>query len=170
MSRPVLPALAPGGGYARGILVRGAAFCLLWWILAEGRIDGWGVGLVSVALALGASLVLAPPGKGRLSPAGVLAFAGFFLVQSVKGGIQVALRALRPRMDLAPALVELPVDLPEGTARVLLVSTLNLLPGTVSVQLRGDSLCLHVLDARLPVAAEVRAAQARIARLWREAP
>jgi multicomponent Na+:H+ antiporter subunit E len=68
-------------------------------------------------------------------------------------------------MDLAPALVEVPVTLPEGLPRVLLVNTLNLLPGTVSVRLDRDRLCLHALDARLPIAEEVRDVEARIARL-----
>lgn len=147
------------------VLFRGVAFALAWWVLAEGRTDGWGVGAVSVAAALAASLYLAPPGKGRLSLAGLLGFAGFFLVQSVKGGAQVAARAFRPRMDLAPALVVVPVTLPEGLARVLLVNTLNLLPGTVSVLVEGDVLRLHVLDARLPVAEEVRQTEACIARM-----
>ncbi len=151
------------------ILFRGTALALVWWALAEGRADSWGVGAVSVALALAASLYLAPPGAGQVSPAGLLGFAGFFLVQSCKGGLQVAVRAFRPAMDLAPALVEVPVTLPEGIARVLLVNTLNLLPGTVSVVLEGDRLRLHVLDARLPIAEEVREAEAHIALMWRSA-
>lgn len=147
------------------ILARGTALALIWWVLAEGRADSWGVGAVSVAVALAASLLLAPPRPRRLSPAGLLGFAGFFLVQSFRGGVQVAARAFKPRMDLAPALVEVPVTLPEGLARVLLVNTLNLLPGTVSVHLEEDRLLLHVLDARLPVAGEVRQAEASIARM-----
>lgn len=146
-------------------LLRGSALALVWWALAEGRSDGWGVGAVSVAAALAASLYLAPPGAGRLSPTGLLGFAGFFLLHSARGGLQVAARAFRPRMDLAPALVDVPVTLPEGLPRVLLVNTLNLLPGTVSVLLEGERLRLHVLDARLPIAGEVRRAEARIARL-----
>lgn len=152
------------------VLFRAILFALAWWALAEGRADSWGLGAVSVALALAASLRLAPPGTGRLSPMGLLSFAGFFLVQSARGGLQVAARAFRPRMDLAPALLELPVTLPAGTPRVLLVNTLNLLPGTVSVRLAADRLRLHVLDARLPIAEEVRETEARIARMWRTGP
>lgn len=147
------------------LLIRGTVLALAWWVLAECRADSWGVGVVSVAAALATSLYLAPAGAMRLSLAGLLGFASFFLVQSFKGGLQVAARAFRPRMDLAPALVEVPVALPEGLARVLLVNTLNLLPGTVSVRLDGDHLSLHVLDARLPIADEVRKVEARIARM-----
>lgn len=147
------------------LLIRGTVLALAWWVLAEGRADSWGVGAVSVAAALAASLYLVPPGSHRLSPAGLLGFAAFFLVQSFKGGLQVAVRAFSPRMDLAPALLEVPVTLPEGLPRVVLVNTLNLLPGTVSVRLDGDRLCLHVLDARWPVTEEVGETEAHIARM-----
>ena len=150
---------------ARAVLWRGALFAVLWWVLAEGRADSWGVGGVSVILALAASLVLLPPAKGRFSPLGLAAFVGFFLVQSVKGGIQVAAMALRPRLDLAPAMVDLPIALPPGLARVMLVNTLSLLPGTLSVRIEGDQLRLHVLDRRLPIMEELRAAEAAIARI-----
>lgn len=152
------------------ILSRGLLFAFIWWLLAEGDADSWGMGGVSVALALAASLVLSPPGRMRLSPRGLLAFIGFFLIQSVRGGVQVAARALRPRMDLAPALLDIPVSLPEGIGRVLLVNTLNLLPGTLCVRVAGDRLRLHVLDARQPNAEEVRDVEVRIARLLGEAP
>lgn len=162
---PTARATSPTPPAGPHILRRGILLALLWWVLAEGRTDAWGVGAASVLLALLASLHLAPPGSIRLSLTGLLGFAGFFLMQSLRGGAQVALRALRPRMDLAPAMVELAVTLPAGLPRVLLVNTLNLLPGTVGVGLEGDRLRLHVLDARLPIAEEVRAVEARIARM-----
>lgn len=145
------------------LVFRGAAFALVWWLFAEGRADSWGVGAASVVLALAASLWLAPSGGVRVSPGGALAFAGFFLVESVRGGVLVAMQVFRPRMDIAPALIAVPVTLPEGLARVLLMNTLNLLPGTVSVRLEGDTLWLHVLDARQAIAHEVDVTEARIA-------
>ncbi len=152
--------------------LRALLFVLLWWVLTEGRADGWGVGLIFIALAVAASLRLAPPRRGaegtalRISPAGLLAYAGFFLAQSVRGGFQVAAMALRPRLALAPALFEIPLRLPPGPALTLLTGTLSLLPGTLSVRLDGATLCLHALDGRLPIEHEVRAAEAHIARLF----
>jgi len=149
------------------LALRGALFALLWWMLSEGRSDGWAVGLVFIILALAVSLHLSPPRQYRLSPAGLLAYAGFFVVQSVRGGLQVAAMALRPRLALAPALIEVPLRLPPGPAVVLLTGTLSLLPGTLSVRLDGATLCLHALDGRLPIEYEVRAAEDRIARMFR---
>lgn len=69
-------------------------------------------------------------------------------------------------MDLDPDLMDMPITLPAGLPRVMLVNTLNLLPGTVCVRLDGDRLRLHVLDARQPIAEEVRELEVRITRLF----
>jgi multicomponent Na+:H+ antiporter subunit E len=148
------------------LALRGALFALLWWMLTEGRSDGWAVGLVFIVLALAVSLHVSPPMQYRLSTVGLLAYVGFFVVQSVRGGLQVAGLALRPRLALAPALMEVPLRLPPGPAVVLLVGILSLLPGTLSVRLDGATLSLHVLDGRLPIEHEVRLAEDRIARLF----
>jgi len=150
----------------RAFLLRAAVFALIWWVLAEGRMDGWGVGVVSVLLAAAVSLILSPTTPGGLVWRRLPGFAWFFLRESLKGGLQVAWLAFRPTNRLAPAILALPLSLPPGPQRVLFVNTLNLLPGTLGVELEEATLHLHVLDARQPVAEEVGALQARIARLY----
>ncbi|HSW41397.1 MAG TPA: Na+/H+ antiporter subunit E [Patescibacteria group bacterium] len=155
-----------GTGHVVGaVLWRGAFFAALWWVLALGRADSWDVGAVTVALALAASLRLMPPARGRFSARGLAAFVGYFLAHSVKAGVQVAAMALRPRLDLAAGVVDVPIELPPGPARIVLAHTLTLLPGTLSVRLEGDWLRLHVLDLRLPVVEDVREVEAAIARI-----
>ncbi|MCK7498394.1 MAG: Na+/H+ antiporter subunit E [Comamonadaceae bacterium] len=78
----------------------------------------------------------------------------------------MAAMALRPRLDLRPTVIELPLGLPPGAARVLMTSVLGLMPGTVGVRLDGERLRVHVLDERLPVAAEAGALESHIARLF----
>jgi multicomponent Na+:H+ antiporter subunit E len=94
------------------------------------------------------------------------AFIAFFLWNSIRGGLQVARLALRPRLDLAPMMLELSLALPPGAARVLMLNTLGLMPGTVGVRMDDARLRLHVLDARLPVAEEARKLETLIARLF----
>jgi multicomponent Na+:H+ antiporter subunit E len=149
---------------ARTIMLRAIMFAVLWWALTEGRTDSWGIGAGSVLLATAASVKLMPPAIA-MSLAGLPGFLGFFLMQSLKGGVQVASMALRPRLDLRPGWLEVPLRLPEGPARVLLAGTMNLLPGTVSAGLERNCLRLHVLDERMPVEREVRTAEERVARL-----
>jgi multicomponent Na+:H+ antiporter subunit E len=154
----------------RAALNRAALFALIWWLLSEGRADSWLIGVPAILLALIASLTLLPPTTRRLSIRGLFGFAGFFMYQSIRAGAQVAALALRPRLDLLPGQVHVPVRLPSGPAQVLLVNVLNLLPGTVTVALAEgaeDELLLHVLDTRQPVAAAVQATEARIAALWK---
>jgi len=155
----------PTMGLLQAGLIRGLSLSLIWWILAEGRADSWAVGIPSIGLALVASLYLSPPGNSLFSMVGLFNFIGFFLLQSIKAGIQVARMTLQPRLDLSPALLEFKLTLPEGMARVLLVNTLNLLPGTLSVRIERDVLRLHVLDQRQPIEQEVRTTEMRIARV-----
>jgi multicomponent Na+:H+ antiporter subunit E len=145
---------------------RGALFALLWWILTEGHADAWGIGLIAVAAALGASLHLLPPGPRRLRLPGLLAFLGHFVWDSRRGGLQVAGLALRGPQALQPGLLDLELGLPPGPPCILLVNTIGLMPGTLGVRLRANRLRLHVLDRRLPVEAEVRALEGRIRRLF----
>lgn len=149
----------------RAALWRGALFALLWWALTNGRPGSWGVGAVSVVLATWASLVLAPPVTTYVSRIGLVRFLIFFLTQSLRGGVQVAAFALRPRMGLSPGFHEITLRLPEGLGRVLLTYTLSLLPGMLSVELDGDRLCLHVLDETAPTEAEVRTVETRLAHM-----
>lgn len=154
----------------RAILTRGLLFALLWWVLAEGRAGSWGLGAVAVVAATAASLRLLPPGAQGVSGPALLRFLGFFLWSSLRSGTQVAALALRPRLDLRPIMLERHLALPPGVPRLLMLNTLTLLPGTIGVSLDEARLRIHVLDARLPVAAELRALEAHIARLFGAAP
>jgi multicomponent Na+:H+ antiporter subunit E len=150
----------------RSIFLRGLAFVVLWWILAEGRLDGWLLGGVAVAAATWASIKLQPPGKQPMRLAGLFGFLRFFLWNSLRGGMQVAGMALRGRAALRPGIIELRVALPPGGGRILLVNALGLMPGTLGVDLDETNLRLHVLDDCLPVVAEARALEASIAGLF----
>lgn len=48
---------------------------------------------------------------------------------------------------------------------MLLTCTLSLLPGTLSVELDDDRLCLHVLNETAPTEAEVRTVETRLAHM-----
>lgn len=155
-----------GAGGTATVLRRALLFAFLWWVLAEGRWAAWGLGAVAVAVATWASLYLLPPSRRSFTIGGFLGFAAFFLWNSLRGGTQVAWMALRLRPGLRPALLELELALPAGAPRVLMLNTLGLMPGTLGVRLDGDRLKLHVLDERLPVAAQARSLEAHIARLF----
>ncbi|MEF8702659.1 MAG: Na+/H+ antiporter subunit E [Candidatus Accumulibacter sp. UW26] len=157
-------------GELRFIAGRCLLFALFWWLLVEGRLAGWGLGLVAIVVALVASLVLSPPRRRGFSSIGLLAFLGFFLLRSAQGGAQVAVLALRPRLALRPTLLELPLTLPPGAPRTLMINALGLMPGTVAIRITDDRLQVHALDERMPIAAEAHALERRIARLFGAPP
>lgn len=150
----------------RILWLRVLLFACLWWILVAGRLDGWLLGSVAVVAATWASVALWPPAAHGLRLAALPGFLAFFLVNSVLGGWQVALMALRGRAALHPALLELPLNLPAGAPQILLTNVLSLMPGTLGVELADDRLRLHVLHQDLPVVAEARALERRIAALF----
>jgi len=150
----------------RTIVLRVLLAASLWYVMAEGRGDFWGLGVVAVAASVWVSLALFPPSSLRFSLSGFIALAGFFIWESVRSAFQVSLFAFRGRRSLHPNLVLLKLDLPPGGARILLVNAVSLMPGTLGVHLDDDSLHLHVLDERLPIEHDVRQLEGRIAWLF----
>lgn len=122
-------------------------YLVVWWILTGGNRSSWLIGGFAIALALLASTTIpAPPLSLRFSPAGLLRFIPYFVVQSIIGGIDVARRAFSPRLPLDPTLIHYPLQLPPGGARIFLLNTVSLLPGTLSADLQDDTLTVHLLD------------------------
>jgi multicomponent Na+:H+ antiporter subunit E len=148
------------------LLLRCFLFAGLWWVLTEGRIDGWWLGAIAIVIATWTSAVLMPPSTHRLRLSQMPGFLWFFLKNSIRGGFQVAMMALRGRAALQPDVLELQLRLPAGGPRVLLTNVIGLMPGTLSVELAEDRLRVHVLDERLPIEAEVAELEARIRALF----
>ncbi len=152
-------------------LRRGGLFSLLWLISSEGNLSAWPLALIGVVSATAASLWLLPPKSlPPISLRGLLGFLGFFVRQSLAGGLQVALLAFRPRPPLRPAMIELPLTLPPGLPRLLFTATLSLMPGTLGVRLQGNVLLVHVLDHQQPLAEEAEHVARHVAAVFREAP
>jgi multicomponent Na+:H+ antiporter subunit E len=137
-----------------------------WWALVEGRPASWGVGGPVVALAAALAAALRGPARHRVRWGPALRFGGWFLAQSIQGGLDVARRALSPSLPLDAGLVELRTTLPEGAPRVLLADATSLLPGTSTVDLDGDRVLLHGLDVGPGLERDFRALEARVAELF----
>jgi len=155
---------------ARTLFVRCLLALFLWWLLTEGNVDAWGVGAVTIALALFISLQLFPASPLSFSLSGFSAFLRIFLWNSICGGVQVAFWAFRGNQTLHPAILEMHLKLPPGGGRIMLVNTLGLMPGTLGVELEDDRLRFHVLNDRLPIIEEAREIERAIGRLFEVGP
>lgn len=139
----------------------------VWAVLTEGAPHGLIPAAVTILAAAMASIAVVPPRTLVLNPGAVLSFIPYFLFQSLRGGLDVAVRAFRPGLPLRPAVVVLPVRLPDGPARVALASAASLLPGTLAVRVTRDALHLHVLDEHADVPASIAELERRIAAMLR---
>jgi len=134
-----------------------------WWILTEGEPAGLVFGALLVPAALIASLALPSPPPVAWNLLGLLRFAFAFVVGSVRGGFDVAWRALSPRVRIAPFVMEYTLRLPDGAARNLFLGTLSLMPGTLAIASEGQHLEVHVIATRGQLAEELAALEASIA-------
>ena len=144
-------------------LGRGIGLGALWAGLVGGDPEGLVLGIGVVPAAVGCSLWLMPPLRGLRPWRGLALLPGFYW-RSVVGGLDVARRALDPRLPLAPGWLVRQVDLGPG-GRVVLGAGLSLMPGTLAAGCDGDRLLVHVLDRDADPGAELEAETARLARL-----
>ena len=146
------------------VAFRAVLFALLWWILTEGATNSWLVGVPVVLLAVLASEVLLPGVSWSLP--GAVRFVPFFLWHSLYGGVDVARRALHPRLPISPELFDYRWRLPPGLPRVFMANTVSLLPGTLSAELDEEHLRVHVLDQTGTFVSGLAVVEARVARLF----
>jgi multicomponent Na+:H+ antiporter subunit E len=144
----------------KALVSRFAFFLCVWLIVANWKIADLPVGVAASTLALWISLALVPRGDVslRLVPLAVLAFR--LVSFSIVAGIDVARRALLPRLDLNPGFVAVPLTLEPGTSRNAFLVYQSLQPGTLPTGAEGDELQVHCLDTSQPVVESVAADEA----------
>lgn len=117
---------------------------VLWWVLSGGQ--GWGFGLCAILITTWLGLALPGPEPVRYHLLGAAWFVGYFLIQSVLGGFDVARRAFSPKLPLSPCWKDYPLRLRGAPARTLYINAISLLPGTLSAELKADAVVVHALN------------------------
>ncbi|WP_041717896.1 Na+/H+ antiporter subunit E [Alkalilimnicola ehrlichii MLHE-1] len=136
---------------------------LLWTLFTAGQ--GWDpLGLLVVTAATLAGAWWTPLWLRPVRWHALPGFGLYFVDRSVRGGVDVAWRALQPTMPLQPQWRVRPLRLPAGGPRSLLVSVISLMPGTLCAELVDDELVVHALAQGLD--GELDELERRIARLY----
>ncbi len=156
----------PPPAVAWRFLARLTLMALIWIGLNGTDWSSWIVGGPVVIAAAWISVKLLPTIPWHWSVWGAIGFAGFFLRESLRGGWDVACRALSPKLALSPAIVCVPFHLPPGAARWFFCNAISLLPGTAVVAIAENNLCVHALDGSPRVEAELRELENRVATLF----
>jgi multicomponent Na+:H+ antiporter subunit E len=143
------------------IALRLAGFFCLWLAIAGADTSDLLVGIATAVAATWASLRLLPPGASRIRPIAMIRLVSNFLWQSVRAGLDVARRALDPRLPVRPGFLLFPSRLAPGPARSMFCVMESLLPGTLPAGSdESDALVLHCLDIDQPVLAQTDADEA----------
>ncbi|MGA9081741.1 MAG: Na+/H+ antiporter subunit E [Pseudolabrys sp.] len=145
----------------RVILARVVGFLAFWIIVAGIDPIDLVVGVLAAMIAAWVSLRLLPPGTIRLRPIALAKLLLRFLYQSIAAGVDVAWRALDPRLPLRPGYVIYPSRLPPGTMRNAFCTMTSLLPGTLpSGSDESGGLIVHCLDETQPVIEQLEVEEA----------
>jgi multicomponent Na+:H+ antiporter subunit E len=154
----------------RALLGRFAAFYALWVVLIGAAFADLGAGLVAAAAATWTSLALLPPDGQRIRWLAVVAMVPAFLRKSVVAGLDVAMRALAPRVRLAPGFLAYRAGFPRGAMRNAFAMYTSLMPGTVPCADEREAIVYHCLDTSQPVAGDLAEEEQRIAGVVQEPP
>lgn len=137
---------------------------VVWYLLAGGEAESWIVGVPAVLAAAALSAFMLP--ALRWSPAGAVRFWAFFLLESLRGGIDVARRAMHWRLPLDPGIVRHRSRMSRPAARVSVVNTTGLLPGTLVLDLDPRHTWIHALDAGQEIHESLVLSEERVADLF----
>lgn len=115
----------------KGTLLTLTLLAGLWWVLTSGSMASWLVWLPALASAAWVNGRLGRSSGERLSLTGLARFVPFFIWQSLRGGVDVALRTLTPRMRIQPGFSRYRTRLKTLSAQTFFANCVSLLPGTL---------------------------------------
>ena len=87
----------------------------------------------------------------RWTPAGFyhfLVYSGTFLVELVKANIAMMRVVYAPRIDIHPGVVKIRTRLKSPIGRLALANTIALTPGSLVLDIKGETLYIHWLDVQ----------------------
>ncbi len=85
----------------------------------------------------------------KLTPKAIVYFFIYFFVftfELLKANFDVAKRVVSPKLPINPGIVEVKTRLKSKIGRLFLANSITLTPGTLTVDIKGDSLFIHWID------------------------
>jgi len=143
------------------VIARAVGFLALWLVLAGVDLSDVPAAAVAVGGATWVSLRLLPSQPWRFRPIAIAGLVVRFLRQSVVAGVDVAWRALDPRLPVRPGLVVYLARLAPGPTQNTFATLAGLVPGSTPVgPVEGGGLLIHCLDVDQPVVAQLHTEEA----------
>lgn len=143
----------------------------LWLMLTAGDLASLMIGLPFIALAI----LLQPSsddGSTRFNLSfnisGLIQFAYFFIIESLRGGVDVSRRVLKPEVNTAPVFYDYHMRLQRPYAQQLFISSISLLPGTLCADLDKKRLRIHTLDQHMETAVGIKRLESLVGKIFGE--
>ncbi|MFO7827437.1 MAG: Na+/H+ antiporter subunit E [Bacteroidales bacterium] len=102
---------------------------------------------VIITLLFGANLRIFD--ELKFAPASLgytLIYLFVFLIELIKSNLDVARRVLTPSLPINPGIVKTKTILKSKMGRMILANSITLTPGTLTVDIKGDTLYIHWID------------------------
>ncbi len=87
----------------------------------------------------------------KVTPKIILFYPWYFLVflkELIAANIDVALRVLNPALPINPGIVEVKTSLKDPLSKLILANSITLTPGTLTVDVKDDSMFIHWIDVK----------------------
>ncbi len=78
----------------------------------------------------------------------LLVYIPVFTWECLKANIDVALRVLSPGLNLKPGIVKIKTSLKTDIAKVFLANSITMTPGTMTVEIKDDTLYIHWIEVK----------------------
>ena len=75
-----------------------------------------------------------------------LKYLPIFIIEMIKANIDVARRVINPSLPINPGIVAIKTDLKSDQAKMFLANSITLTPGTLTVDIKDDTLYIHWID------------------------
>lgn len=137
---------------------------VFWVLLTDAAPSSWIIGLPAIAMAvwiIHRFPLSRDPLRVHLGP--LLKFVPWFLLKSIRGGVEVSRLALSRSLTLHPALFEHECTLTDTRSRAIFAMCLNVLPGTTTVRIDAETIHIHSLTSVAAARLEVAELEEKIA-------
>ncbi len=126
----------------------------LTWLLLTGTLNkdellvgGIGLALIAILFYKYSDLY----GALKITPKIILYYPLYlvvFLFELMKANIDVALRVISPSLPINPGIVAVKTSLKDPLSKLILANSITLTPGTLTVDVKGDTLFIHWIDVK----------------------
>lgn len=129
---------------------------LLFWLMLSAKLDGQTL-LIGIVVSLAIALLFRRTfnncltffNEFKFTPAAFIAGFGYFIYffwQILKSNLAMAKIVLSPSLPINPGIVRGKTILKSNMGRMMLANSITLTPGTLTVELDGDSIYLHIVN------------------------